>query len=427
MDIERYSHYGMSVLSSLVALALLMSSPVCAEVELIPERRKEQFQHETGYAFFPYPYSLPGLGDGWSLVGAVTNAADTYVDAYGLLFDGDVKGGAIGVADIHLIPKRLFLDVGASQISKVAVTRHSERGMRSSRNEYTILELANASALGGQLTASFYNRRLEFYTAYYTFKSKLDRILNRHGDVVVEAENPPSEKDNETIFGIDIDFTDDHNDPRKGVFLNISRYYHPRENQSSRYSIWDYSLTTYFPLGKRSTWAFNFHRSDTRGVSQGVVDRAEVESLHGLDCASAGSPDLQRLCNQTVDNIIAHNTYGTAGSLGGFNRLRSYPDGRFRGAHLRFLGSEIRWNLTDEFTPFNLYLIKDIRTAIQVSFFYEIGSVADTKDELYDINRSTYGVGLRVVTASGVVFRGDLAWGHEGFEPNLFIGYPWEL
>lgn len=427
MDIKRYSYYGTSVLSLLVVLALLMSSSVRAEVELIPERRKEQFQHETGYAFFPYPYSLPGLGDGWSLVGGVTNVAETYVDAYGLLFDGDVKGGAIGVADIHLIPKRLFLDVGASQISKVAVTRHSERGMRSSRNEYTILELANASALGGQLTASFYNRRLELYTAYYTFQSKLDRILNRHGDVVVEAENPPSEKGNETIFGIDIDLTDDHNDPRKGVFLNISRYYHPRENQSSRYSIWDYSLTTYFPLGKRSTWAFNFHRSDTQGVSQGVVDRAEVESIHGLDCASVASPDSQRLCNQTVDNIIANNTYGTAGSLGGFNRLRSYPDGRFRGAHLRFLGSEIRWNLTDEFTPFNLYLIKDIRTAIQVSFFYEVGSVADTKGELYDINRSTYGVGLRVITASGVVFRGDLAWGNEGFEPNLFIGYPWEL
>jgi len=32
-----------------------------------------------------------------------------------------------------------------------------------------------------------------------------------------------------------------------------------------------------------------------------------------------------------------------------------------------------------------------------------------------------------MVTASGVVFRADAAYGHEGFEPQIFIGYPWEL
>lgn len=37
------------------------------------------------------------------------------------------------------------------------------------------------------------------------------------------------------------------------------------------------------------------------------------------------------------------------------------------------------------------------------------------------------GAGLRVVTASGVVFRGDVATGEEGVQYNLFIGYPWEL
>jgi hypothetical protein len=32
-----------------------------------------------------------------------------------------------------------------------------------------------------------------------------------------------------------------------------------------------------------------------------------------------------------------------------------------------------------------------------------------------------------MVTASGVVFRGDLAHGNEGFNAAIFIGYPWEL
>jgi hypothetical protein len=34
---------------------------------------------------------------------------------------------------------------------------------------------------------------------------------------------------------------------------------------------------------------------------------------------------------------------------------------------------------------------------------------------------------LRIVTASGLVFRGDVAYGREGFNLAVFIGYPWEL
>jgi hypothetical protein len=41
--------------------------------------------------------------------------------------------------------------------------------------------------------------------------------------------------------------------------------------------------------------------------------------------------------------------------------------------------------------------------------------------------RDSYGAGFRVVTGSGVVFRGDLARGEEGVNVAVFIGYPWEL
>jgi hypothetical protein len=44
-----------------------------------------------------------------------------------------------------------------------------------------------------------------------------------------------------------------------------------------------------------------------------------------------------------------------------------------------------------------------------------------------DIWRSSTGIGLRMVTASGVVFRADVATGREGVSPSIFIGYPWEL
>ena len=70
--------------------------------------------------------------------------------------------------------------------------------------------------------------------------------------------------------------------------------------------------------------------------------------------------------------------------------------------------------------------MKDIRTALQVAFFYEIGSVADSLSALGEIMRSSYGTGLRMVTASGIIFRADVATGHEGIETTVIIGYPWE-
>lgn len=393
----------------------------------LPDRRKDQFPNSFGYALFPYPYSLPGLGSGLSLVGGAMNINNNYLDAYGLVFSGDVKGGAIGVGDIHIIPKTLILEVGASDINKAAFTNYSSRGMDSDENDYTIAEIANTSAVGGRLIATYFDRRLEFFYAYYNFDSELDSILDRHGDTIIEAQNSSSGKNETHILGITLDLTDDYSDPRKGSRFELSRWSNPGEQGSSEFSVWDLSISAYIPLGARSTWAFNYFQSDAHVNRKGETNRADVEARMGLDCASIGDANLQRLCDDNIDNQIANNIHGTAGALGGFNRLRAYPEGRYEGAHIRFAGTEIRWNLTDEFTPIDLVVFKDIRTSIQVAFFFEIGSVADQKSDLDSIYRTAYGTGLRMVTASGVVFRADLALGDEGAQPNIFIGYPWEL
>ena len=120
-----------------------------------------------------------------------------------------------------------------------------------------------------------------------------------------------------------------------------------------------------------------------------------------------------------------NNQYGTAGSLGGASRLRSYAGGRFSGAQVEFRGAEFRWNLTDENKPFDLLFIRDVRTGVQLAFFYEEGSVADTSEQLWDEKRTSQGAGVRLVTSSGFVYRFDLATGQEGREVILFVDYPW--
>jgi hypothetical protein len=91
-----------------------------------------------------------------------------------------------------------------------------------------------------------------------------------------------------------------------------------------------------------------------------------------------------------------------------------------------FYGTEVRWTLTEEATPFDIFIAKDVRTALQVALFYEMGSVADKRQDLGDLYRSSYGAGFRMVTASGIVLRADVATGREGIETTIIVGYPWE-
>ena len=393
-----------------------------------PDRRKEQFQTSPGYALFPYPYSLPGIGEGIGLVGGAMNIANTYTDAYGLIFSGDVEGIAVGMSGINLIPRRLIVELGYSSLSKATIRSYSERGMDTGKNDYRLLEIDDSKWYGGRMTATFLDRRFELYGAWYEGASKLSSIRDKDGNVIIEAQDATRERGHTTLIGTRLDLTDDYADPRRGARFDISRSTTPTSDSGPDYYVMDYNVTAYLPIGKRSTWAFNFLRSDAEVTQKGETDPAKLQDQQGINCSDPSlTPLAQQYCTEVVNNIIANNTYGTATSLGGFSRLRSYSQGRYNGAHTQFYGTEVRWNITDESKPFDIFVMKDIRTAIQLAVFYELGSTADHLSDVGNTWRESYGIGIRMVTSSGVVFRGDFAFGHEGFAPDIFIGYPWEI
>jgi hypothetical protein len=393
----------------------------------IADRRKDQFQQSSGYALFPFPYSLPGIGTGISLVGALMNFAGTHADVYGMLFTGEVRGASLGVADIHIIPETLIFDTGFSSVSAVTIQNYSKRGMNTDKHDYRLIELGDLQYYGGRMTATFLDRRVEFFGAMYEGGGKLESVRDKDGNVIIEAQNASRERNRTILLGTRFDLTDDYGDPRRGVRLEITRSLSPPRDSGPDFYVMDYSTTGYIPLGRRSTWAFNYLRSDAVVERQGETDRATLENTMDLQCSTLTDPEEQQFCNEVIDNTIANNTYGTASSLGGFSRLRGYSQSRYQGAHTVFYGTEIRWNLTDERTPFDIFIMKDVRTSVQVAAFYEAGSTADARSEVGDIMRDSYGFGMRVVTASGVVFRGDIGFGKEGVSPAIFIGYPWEL
>jgi hypothetical protein len=420
------------VLVACLVGAFTLTSPATdafSEDGIVPDRRRDQFPEDFGYAVFPYPYSLPGIGLGLSLVAGAMNIADTHTDAYGIVFAGDVMGGAFGIGDLHLISRTLILDLGYSTVSKATIQSYAQRGMNTDKNDYRLLEVGDIDYYGSRLTATFFDRRFEVYGAWYAGASRLQSIRDKDGDVIIEVEDPPREHGSTMLFGTRVDLTDDYANPRRGVRLDVTYTRTPPRGSGSDYYVMDYNTTAYLPLGRRNTLVMNGLRSDAFVTRQGETDPVALQQELGLDCGTISDPAEQNFCYQVIDNTIANNTFGTATGLGGFNRLRSYPQGRFQGAHTLFLGTEFRWNLTEERTPFNIFIMKDIRTSIQLALFYETGVTSDRSGDLAKRQnmRDSYGLGLRIVTASGVVLRGDLAHGREGFNTAIFIGYPWEL
>ena len=407
-------------------VVLAMAQHGFAEIgsDLITDRRRPQFMNDPGYYVFPMPYSIPGVGEGLGVIGIGMNMGRSYTDMYGFALAGGLKGGGLGVTDIHLLPQRLILDVTAIRFGTSTITSYSKRGMETNEHDYSYLQFNNYWFAGGRLTATSFDRRFEVYGGGYKIGSELDKILDQNGTTIQEIQGSPQWRTSVYGLGVRGDLTDDYYDPRRGLRLDVSRWWSPPPSSDNPdFYRMEYSATAYLPLGKRSTWLFNYFRSDAHVVRQGTTNRDDVKLQQNLDCSTWTDPVK---CEQVVDNIVAGNTYGTATGLGGTSRLRSYPSERYSGAHTVFYGTEVRWNLTEEAHPFDIFIAKDVRTVLQVAAFYELGSVADKREDLGDVYRPSYGGGFRMVTASGIVFRADVASGREGIETTIIFGYPWE-
>lgn len=391
----------------------------------VPARRRDQFRDNPGHVAVPFVYDIPGIGKGYGVLGAVTNIMGGYTDVSGALIAGDATGQTVAIDSIHLIDKRLVLDAGIAGLSRASIQSFGKRGMGSSKEEHVHAEFKSLLFHGQRLTGTFWDRRIESYLQHYGGSIRLKALRDKDGVLIADAVDDPKSVFNAWAVGTTFDLTDDLSDPRRGFRLEPTLWRQdPKGNGPDTVNI-DVAATAYVPFGRFSTWALHYFQSDVSVINRGLTDPARLAQETGLDCTTLTDPKERSDCQGFLDTQLAENKHGTATNLGGLSRLRSYPEGRFKGAHTRFLASEFRWNLTDEVRPFNIYLMRDIRTSIQLAFFYELGTVADTVGELWDKTRASYGTGFRLVTASGIIYRLDLATGSEGAQPSIFFNYPW--
>ncbi len=283
------------------------------------ERRRDQFSKEPGHYIVPTPISYPGIGDAVILLGVDSNAHDSYTDYAGFIVSGDIEGFGAVATDMHLIDRMLIGEVTASRLSQVAVISYNGRGMETNQDDHSILEYDDVKTVSARLKGSFYDRMLEVQAQTIKNEVHLTSLRDREGNLLLDARDSEASKGQYYTLGFQFDWTDDYQDPRRGVRYAVSRWWRDETSpRATEYYQQEHNLTAYIPIGHISTWAFNYFRSDAFVTRMGEVDFAAVEDLMGLDCAVPGLTAPQRLqCEQAVNNTIAHNRYGTAESMGG--------------------------------------------------------------------------------------------------------------
>ncbi|MCZ6646200.1 MAG: hypothetical protein O7B79_08160 [SAR324 cluster bacterium] len=410
---------GGKALAGALVLLLLALLPVVSQGV---ERRRSQYLKEQAYLVVPFPFNIPGIGSGIAVTGLAANIGGGNTDAFGIIITGDASGTIVRVSDFHLIEEKLILSVTYQRISRAVINNYETRGMDSDPNAFNLLELSQADGQEIELCLCLFEKKLQFFLGMEFDESTIERVRNSNGEIIGDFDQPIRGRETTRRIGVIIDNSDDLSDPRKGIRLEFqARRSPPRDGDDPDFIVLDLSLGFYIPMGKISTLVLNYFQSDARVSRQGQTDPTALRNELGLNCTT---PECNAAVDALVERRIAENRFGTATSLGGaFSRLRSYPVGRFQGAHMVFYGAEFRWNLTDEATPFDYFIWKDVRSSLQLAFFAETGSVAESRSGLEKF-KSSYGLGIRLISASGFVYRADLATGDEGTETVIIFGYP---
>ncbi len=276
------------------------------------------------------------------------------------------------------------------------------------------------------MVSNFFDRRLNLGVGQITSFMGIDAILDRKGKLVQTLGSTVKWREDYTTLLLSVDLTDDYLDPRTGVRLNVKHQSRPALTPDDPdTNVTDFSGLAYVPMFRADSLVINYFQSRADVTRKGNLDAGAIRTELGMNCA-AGDQKCLTAEQDYVNNTINERRYGTATPLGGLNRLRSYTDGRFRGAHTAFAGIEYRWNFVREVKPFDYFIWKDVRTGFQLSFFSEVGSVAEHHDQLWDEARFSFGTGIRMLTGSGSVYRADVAVGDEGAQMAVFFFYPWE-
>jgi hypothetical protein len=406
----------------LLSISLFVFFIVDAVYAFEIDRRRVQFNKQYGQLFVPLPYSLPGLGTGLLFISNFGNIADTTTDISAIGAIGDAEFIFTFLDELFLSPELLYLQYLRAHGFKFAIQQYSSRGMNTSKNDF-LYGIGNSWDLNAPtLKLTFMDRMLEIGLGINKQSGTFQKFVNpdesdptKQGETVAIFD-PGLEINiaNKIEFSTRIDFTDDYKDPRRGIrnSLFIDRQTAKTSSEPS-FDVVTNDLQIYIPVLEKSTIVFDLQISDAYVTKKGETN------LEVLRIKNGGNENL-------TNAELASNTNGTSLSLGGGDRLRSFPEGRFQGAHTIYYAAEFRWNYSSSGgEKLDLFFIQDLVEELQVALFFEQGSVSEAKSELGKTVKTSVGSGFRFLSGSGNLYRADFATGNEGPAFSVIIQYPW--
>jgi hypothetical protein len=388
------------------------------------ERRQDQFDKTPGLFVVPAPYAIPGIGNGLFVIGYLGNIAKTSADVFGMGFLGDGQGFFALVDELFVIPEWSYLALTQGRMARFGQNVYSSRGMKSEKNDFNIYVGEDFTFYNFEVVFTHFERRIELVYGFNGGNGKFVEIKDYEGELVQKLGSPIEVDFAQKHVQLKIDLTDDYGDPRDGLNIRILRDRFPSVNQGAGFDSMTFALTYYLPIPENNTWAFHYFRSDAHVRQEGNTDLESLKTTQGF-YACGGYAACEAATLKSAQNRLNANKNGSSKSLGGADRLRSYPLSRYQAAHTLFYGTELRWNFSTENTKLDYWLLQDVQQALQAVFFWEQGSVAEEVGEIGETIRSSYGTGIRLVTKSGSVYKFEVASGDEGAEMILFFEYPW--
>ena len=97
----------------------------------MPDRRKNQFPTSNAHLVVPLPYSYPGIGDGFFLMGNFSNVRDSTTDILAMVVTGDAGGYILQADEVPIIDRRLYVKLFYQHINRAAINQYDTRGMES--------------------------------------------------------------------------------------------------------------------------------------------------------------------------------------------------------------------------------------------------------------------------------------------------------
>ncbi len=372
---------------------------------------------EFGYLAFPILGRLAGIGSFYGLGLGLQNLGSSTTDISGGKTAGRLDAAGAAIQEFPLFSDNVSLSAGFLQVDKMYFDISYTRG---TEEDDPVTQVGEATGAAFNIHWKGLEPGVSFNSTFANWDYKFGDYLTHIDEDTIETPGLALGDLKLSFFINDLVFNlvNSNENPTSGFLVGLNASVMTSNTEFSSTNTANYYVNAYLPVLENHTWVFRGFGSDTVVADEKTTDVDDIKDKMEVNCAAVTDSSERKECEELRDNIAdylaAHNKYGTATPLGGNQMLRSYREMRFRGAHTRFLGTELRFNFPST-GMFSNY---------QVALFYETGTAVDKTEDLDKEYLDSYGAAFRI-SSGKLTFRLEGANGDEGPEWFLIAGKPW--